>query len=261
MHQHVKAKKHLGQHFLTDENIAKNIVDALLEKDQSTTIIEVGPGTGVLTQHLILDCKNFFALDVDRESVEFLKNKYPNEQDKILLADFLETDLAVLAGNKYNVIGNFPYNISSQIMFKVLENKDEVNIVVGMFQREVALRLAEKPGSKVYGILSVLLQAFYDIEYLFTVNENVFNPPPKVKSAVIRLTRNQVKKLDCDEVLFKKIIKTTFNQRRKTIRNSIRTLFNDNTIRHPLFDKRPEQLSVEQFVELTKFVQDNVSLD
>ena len=261
MHQHVKAKKHLGQHFLTDENIAKNIVDALLEKDQSTTIIEVGPGTGVLTQHLILDCKNFFALDVDRESVEFLKNKNPNEPDKILLADFLETDLAVLAGNKYNVIGNFPYNISSQIMFKVLENKDEVNIVVGMFQREVALRLAEKPGSKVYGILSVLLQAFYDIEYLFTVNENVFNPPPKVKSAVIRLTRNQVKKLDCDEVLFKKIIKTTFNQRRKTIRNSIRTLFNDNTIRHPLFDKRPEQLSVEQFVELTKFVQDNVSLD
>ena len=261
MHQHVKAKKHLGQHFLTDENIAKNIVDALLEKDQSTTIIEVGPGTGVLTQHLILDCKNFFALDVDRESVEFLKSKYPNEQDKILLADFLETDLAVLAGNKYNVIGNFPYNISSQIMFKVLENKDDVNIVVGMFQREVALRLAEKPGSKVYGILSVLLQAFYDIEYLFTVNENVFNPPPKVKSAVIRLTRNQVKKLDCDEVLFKKIIKTTFNQRRKTIRNSIRTLFNDNTIRHPLFDKRPEQLSVEQFVELTKFVQDNVSLD
>jgi 16S rRNA (adenine1518-N6/adenine1519-N6)-dimethyltransferase len=261
MHQHVKAKKHLGQHFLTDENIAKNIVDALLEKDQSTTIIEVGPGTGVLTQHLILDCKNFFALDLDRESVEFLKNKYPNEQDKILLADFLETDLAVLAGNKYNVIGNFPYNISSQIMFKVLENKDEVNIVVGMFQREVALRLAEKPGSKVYGILSVLLQAFYDIEYLFTVNENVFNPPPKVKSAVIRLTRNQVKKLDCDEVLFKKIIKTTFNQRRKTIRNSIRILFNDNTIRHPLFDKRPEQLSVEQFVELTKFVQDNVSAD
>jgi 16S rRNA (adenine1518-N6/adenine1519-N6)-dimethyltransferase len=259
MHQHVKAKKHLGQHFLTDENIAKNIVDALLEKDQSTTIIEVGPGTGVLTQHLILNRKHFFALDVDSESVDFLKNKYPNEQDKILLADFLEIDLAALAGNKYNVIGNFPYNISSQIMFKVLENKDDVNIVVGMFQREVALRLAEKPGSKVYGILSVLLQAFYDIEYLFTVNENVFNPPPKVKSAVIRLTRNQVKKLDCDEVLFKKIIKTTFNQRRKTIRNSIRTLFNDNAIRHPLFDKRPEQLSVAQFVELTKFVQDSIS--
>jgi 16S rRNA (adenine1518-N6/adenine1519-N6)-dimethyltransferase len=261
MHQHVKAKKHLGQHFLTDENIAKNVVDALLEKDSNTPIIEVGPGTGVLTQHLILNRKHFFALDVDRESVEFLKNKYPNEQQNVLLTDFLETDLKALAGNKYNVIGNFPYNISSQIMFKVLENKDEVNIVVGMFQREVALRLAEKPGSKVYGILSVLLQAFYDIEYLFTVNENVFNPPPKVKSAVIRLTRNQVKKLDCDEVLFKKIIKTTFNQRRKTIRNSIRTLFNDNAIRHPLFDKRPEQLSVEQFVELTRFVEDNVNID
>ena len=258
MHHYVKAKKHLGQHFLTDETIAKNIVDALLEKDKTTAIIEVGPGTGVLTQHLITNQEKFLALDVDTESVAFLKNKYPAQADKVLLADFLETDLHTLVGTKYNVIGNFPYNISSQIMFKVLENKNDVDYVVGMFQREVALRLAEKPGSKVYGILSVLLQAFYDIEYLFTVNENVFNPPPKVKSAVIRLTRNTVQKLDCDEVLFKKVVKTAFNQRRKTIRNSVRSLFNNNEIRFPLLDKRPEQLSVAQFVELTKFIQENM---
>jgi len=257
MQQPVRAKKHLGQHFLNDENIARNIVDALLEKDKTTTIIEVGPGTGVLTQHLILETEKFFALDVDTESVAFLKEKYPAQKDKVLLSDFLETDLIKLAGNKFNVIGNFPYNISSQIMFKVLDHKNEVDLVVGMFQKEVAMRLAEKPGSKVYGILSVLLQAYYDIEYLFTVHENAFTPPPKVKSAVIRLTRNSVQKLDCDEVLFKKIIKTTFNQRRKTIRNSIRTLFNNNELRYPLLDKRPEQLSVSQFVELTKFVAEN----
>jgi 16S rRNA (adenine1518-N6/adenine1519-N6)-dimethyltransferase len=256
MTQHqVRAKKHLGQHFLNDQNIAKSIVDALLEKDKVTAVIEVGPGTGVLTQFLINDVENYIALDVDAESVSYLKEKYPEKKEKIKLADFLETDLNKLVGDKFNVIGNFPYNISSQIMFKVLEHKEEVNIVVGMFQKEVAMRLAEKPGSKVYGILSVLLQAFYNIEYLFTVNENVFTPPPKVKSAVIRLTRNEVIQLDCDEVLFKQVVKTTFNQRRKTIRNSIRTLFNNNEIRHPLLDKRPEQLSVAQFVELTKFVQ------
>lgn len=257
MQHPVKAKKHLGQHFLNDENIAKNIVDALLEKDDRTPIIEIGPGTGVLTQHLIQKINPFFALDVDQESVEFLKNKYPEQKEKVLLCDFLEADLIKLAGNRFNVIGNFPYNISSQIMFKVLEHKNEIPFVVGMFQKEVAQRLAEKPGSKVYGILSVLLQAYYDIEYLFTVHENAFTPPPKVKSAVIRLTRNQVDKLDCDEVLFKKIVKTAFNQRRKTIRNSIRSLFNNNEIRHPLLDKRPEQLSVAQFVELTKFVEEH----
>lgn len=257
----VRAKKHLGQHFLTDENIARNTVDALLEKDRTSTIIEVGPGTGVLTQFLINELPGFFALDVDTESVDYLKTKYPEKKDQILFADFLETDLSTVAGTKYNVIGNFPYNISSQIMFKVLENKDQVDYVVGMFQREVALRIAEKPGSKVYGILSVLLQAFYDIEYLFTVNANVFNPPPKVQSAVIRLTRNNVQKLDCDEALFKRIIKTTFNQRRKTIRNSIRSLYNNNAVTHPLFDKRPEQLSVAQFVELTQFVQEKLPLD
>ncbi|MBA2610711.1 MAG: 16S rRNA (adenine(1518)-N(6)/adenine(1519)-N(6))-dimethyltransferase RsmA [Bacteroidetes bacterium] len=260
MTQPVRAKKHLGQHFLNDENIARNTVNALLEKDRTSFIVEVGPGTGVLTQFLINDVDNFLAMDVDAESVEYLKTKYPEKKEKIVLADFLETDLQRLAGQKFNVVGNFPYNISSQIMFKVLENKNSVDYVVGMFQKEVAMRLAEKPGSKVYGILSVLLQAFYDIEYLFTVHENVFSPPPKVKSAVIRLTRNSVQKLDCDEDLFKKVVKTTFNQRRKTIRNSVRTLFNNNELRHPLLDKRPEQLSVEQFVALTKFVQEQSEL-
>lgn len=254
--QPVRAKKHLGQHFLNDENIARDTVGALLEKDKTSFIIEVGPGTGVLTQFLINDVENFLAMDVDGESVDYLKLKYPEKKDKIILSDFLEADLQKLAGQKFNVVGNFPYNISSQIMFKVLENKNSVDYVVGMFQKEVAMRLAEKPGSKVYGILSVLLQAYYDIEYLFTVHENVFTPPPKVKSAVIRLTRNSVQNLDCDEVLFKKIVKTTFNQRRKTIRNSVRTLFNNNELRHPLLDKRPEQLSVAQFVELTKFVEE-----
>ncbi|MBL7912293.1 MAG: 16S rRNA (adenine(1518)-N(6)/adenine(1519)-N(6))-dimethyltransferase RsmA [Bacteroidia bacterium] len=260
MAQPVRAKKHLGQHFLNDENIARNTVNALLEKDKTSFIIEVGPGTGVLTQFLINDVENFLAMDVDGESVDYLKTKYPEKKDKIILADFLETDLQKLAGQKFNVVGNFPYNISSQIMFKVLENKNSVDYVVGMFQKEVAMRLAEKPGSKVYGILSVLLQAFYEIDYLFTVHENVFSPPPKVKSAVIRLTRNNVQKLDCDEDLFKKVVKTTFNQRRKTIRNSVRTLFNNNELRHPLLDKRPEQLSVAQFVELTKFVQEQAEL-
>lgn len=255
--QPVRAKKHLGQHFLNDENIARNTVSALLEKDKTSFIIEVGPGTGVLTQFLINDVENFLAMDVDSESVDYLKTKYPEKKDKIILSDFLEADLQKLVGQKFNVVGNFPYNISSQIMFKVLDNKNSVDYVVGMFQKEVAMRLAEKPGSKVYGILSVLLQAFYDIEYLFTVHENVFTPPPKVKSAVIRLTRNSVQKLDCDEVLFKKVVKTTFNQRRKTIRNSVRTLFNNNELRHPLLDKRPEQLSVAQFVELTKFVEEH----
>lgn len=254
--QPVRAKKHLGQHFLNDENIARDTVGAILEKDKTSFIIEVGPGTGVLTQFLINDVENFLAMDVDGESVDYLKLKYPEKKDKIILSDFLEADLLKLAGQKFNVVGNFPYNISSQIMFKVLENKNSVDYVVGMFQKEVAMRLAEKPGSKVYGILSVLLQAYYDIEYLFTVHENVFTPPPKVKSAVIRLTRNSVQNLDCDEVLFKKIVKTTFNQRRKTIRNSVRTLFNNNELRHPLLDKRPEQLSVAQFVELTKFVEE-----
>jgi 16S rRNA (adenine1518-N6/adenine1519-N6)-dimethyltransferase len=256
MTQPIRAKKHLGQHFLVDETIARNIVDAMLDQNSSSALIEVGPGTGVLTKHLI-ERADFFALDVDRDSVPFLKEKYPQFAEKIIEADFLKADLDKIVGNKkFNVIGNFPYNISSQIMFKVLEHKDKVDVVVGMFQKEVAERLAEKPGSKVYGILSVLLQAFYEIEYLFTVHENVFSPPPKVKSAVIRLKRNVVKNLNCDEVLFKTVVKTAFNQRRKTIRNSVKSMLKPNAdTSNYLFDKRPEQLSVEQFVELTKLIE------
>ncbi len=177
------------------------------------------------------------------------------------MADFLEKDLSTLIKGNYNVIGNFPYNISSQIMFKVLEEKNKVHYVVGMFQKEVAERLAEKPGSKTYGILSVLLQAFYEIEYLFTVPANVFVPPPKVQSAVIRLTRNAVQHLECNEVLFKQVVKTTFNQRRKTIRNSLRSLFYQSGFEHPLLEKRPEQLSVAQFVELTQLIESHAAAD
>ncbi|MGZ3884097.1 MAG: 16S rRNA (adenine(1518)-N(6)/adenine(1519)-N(6))-dimethyltransferase RsmA [Bacteroidia bacterium] len=258
MYHPIRAKKKLGQHFLNDEAIAKKIVDALLETDRQATVIEIGPGTGVLTKFLIQENVNFLALDVDAESVDYLKANYPTHSKQFLLSDFLEADIKNIVTGKFNVIGNFPYNISSQIMFKVLEHRNEVDAVVGMFQKEVAERLAEKPGSKTYGILSVLLQAFYDIEYLFTVHENVFTPPPKVKSAVIRLKRNLRKELDCNEELFVKVIKATFNQRRKTIRNSIRAVTTiDDAKLTPLFQKRPEQLSVEQFVELTKFVEEN----
>ncbi len=259
MQHQVKAKKHLGQHFLNDTTIAKQIVDALLEKDKTTPIIEVGPGTGVLTQYIINEVENFVALDVDKESIEFLKNTYPTKKEKIIEADFLNTDIEKLVGKKFNVIGNFPYNISSQIMFKVLEHKHDVNIVVGMFQKEVAERLAEKPGSRTYGILSVFLQAFYTIEYLFTVNENVFTPPPKVKSAVIRIIRNDRQHLNCDEKLFFRVVKTCFNQRRKMIRNSIMPLLENRELTHPFYEKRPEQLSVEQFEELTLFVEKNIT--
>jgi 16S rRNA (adenine1518-N6/adenine1519-N6)-dimethyltransferase len=258
MQHQVKAKKHLGQHFLNDTNIAKKIVEALLEKDNQTPIIEIGPGTGVLTQYLINDVDNFFALDVDTDSIAYLKATYPLKQQKIIEGDFLKIDIEKLAGEKFNVIGNFPYNISSQIMFKVLEHKHDVNIVVGMFQKEVAERMAEKPGTKTYGILSVLLQAFYDIEYLFTVGPEVFTPPPKVKSAVIRLIRNERKELSCDEKLFFRVVKTCFNQRRKMIRNSVQPLLGNRDLTHPYFEKRPEQLSVEQFIELTDFVQENM---
>ncbi len=253
----VRAKKHLGQHFLRDEDIARQIVNSLLEVNGGTKVVEVGAGTGVLTKYLFEELKtNFLALDVDRDSIAYLKEHYPKHASQVILADFLEADLKKIIPGKFNVIGNFPYNISSQILFKALEHRDQINCVVGMFQKEVAQRIAEKPGTKVYGIISVLLQAFYTIEYLFTVNENVFVPPPKVKSAVIRLRRNETQKLNCDEELFTKIVKTTFNQRRKTIRNSIRPIINipDNELPSVL-TKRPEQLSVDQFVELTKFVE------
>lgn len=259
MHHPVRAKKQLGQHFLNDASIARRTVDALLETDRKTPVIEVGPGTGMLTQFLIEEKMDFFALDVDAESVAYLKQHYPQQADRFLLTDFLETDLSKIVHGKFNVIGNFPYNISSQIMFRVLENRNKVDVAVGMFQKEVAERLAEKPGSKTYGILSVLLQAYYDIDYLFTVHENVFTPPPKVKSAVIRLKRNARQELGCNEELFTKVVKTTFNQRRKTIRNSIRPVLSiDDSLLTPMFTKRPEQLSVEQFIELTQFVESHL---
>ncbi len=258
----IRAKKNLGQHFLNDENIAKKIVDSLLDVDRNTTAVEIGPGTGVLTKYLAVELKdNFWALDIDTDSVPYLKQHYPEIADHILLEDFLEFDMKKIVPGKFNIIGNFPYNISSQILFKALDHRHDVVVVVGMFQREVALRLAEKPGSKTYGIISVLLQTYYDIEYLFTVNESVFTPPPKVKSAVIRLTRNKRHTLSCNEDLFTKVVKTTFNQRRKQIRNSIRPIITipDEELT-PIFTKRPEQLSVEEFIALTDFVESKMQL-
>jgi len=251
--QPIKAKKHLGQHFLHDLNIAQKIVKSLPETEEA--VIEIGPGTGVLTQYLI-DKENFKAFDIDRESIDFLKEKYPQHAHKISFQDFLEADLnTIIAEKYYNIIGNFPYNISTQIMFKVLDHRNNINYVVGMFQREVAQRIAEKPGSKTYGILSVLLQAFYKIEYLFTVHEQVFTPPPKVKSAVIRLTRNATHSLNCNEDLFFKVVKASFNQRRKTVRNSVKSLSGNHTIDSVYLDKRAEQLSVNEFVELTNAIE------
>jgi 16S rRNA (adenine1518-N6/adenine1519-N6)-dimethyltransferase len=250
----VKAKKHLGQHFLKNEEIAKNIVDALLQST-NLPLLEIGPGTGVLTKHVI-EKEKFFAVDIDTESIEYLKKAYQKHEAKILYGDFLKMGMDNLFPEKFAIIGNFPYNISSQIMFKVLDYRNKIDVVVGMFQKEVAERMAEKPGTKTYGILSVLLQAFYDIEYLFTVEPNAFNPPPKVKSAVIRLTRNKTEKLDCDEKLFKAIVKSTFNQRRKMVRNGVKSFIKDESIMsHKFFTMRPEQLSVAQFVELTQIIE------
>jgi len=256
MAQPVKAKKHLGQHFLCDENIAQKIVEALLQFNSTQTVIEIGPGTGVLTKYLIPELRErFYALDIDTESIDYLKQHYPEQASHVLFADFLEYDLhSIVQQGHFNIIGNFPYNISTQIMFRVLEHRHQVDVVVGMFQKEVAQRIAEKPGSKTYGILSVLLQAYYDIEYLFTVHEHVFSPPPKVKSAVIRLRRNNVAQLPCDESLFTKVVKTAFNQRRKTLRNALKPLTGANAIDHPFMELRAERLSVNDFIELTNLV-------
>lgn len=261
----VRAKKHLGQHFLTDLNIAQRIAEALQPAaGGAQCVLEVGPGMGVLTQFLLPEYGDLLAVaEIDTESVIYLREHYPALH--IVEGDFLQMDLATMYADRggVKVIGNFPYNISSQIFFKVLDYKDLVPEVVGMLQKEVAVRLAAAPGGKEYGILSVLLQAYYDIEYLFTVPPGVFNPPPKVQSAVIRLTRNGVSHLDCDEALFKKIIKATFNQRRKTIRNSLNSAFPEvreavamgRVEPHPFFGLRPETLSVAQFVQLTEWVQ------
>lgn len=252
----VKAKKHLGQHFLTDLSIAKNIVDALSQTDKYNKVVEVGPGMGVLTQFLI-EHKEYetFPVDIDRESIGYLVEKYPTLKGNIIYGDFLKMDLNELIANEsFAVIGNFPYNISTQILFKVLDHKDKIPEVVGMFQKEVAERFASKPGSKVYGITSVLLQAFYNVEYLFTVGPEVFDPPPKVQSAVIRFVRNDKNSLNCDEKRFKSIVKMAFGQRRKMMRKSLKSLLNDNIKDLEVFTKRPEQLSVQEFVELTNML-------
>lgn len=249
----VRAKKYLGQHFLTDENIARKIIGSSHMKFRN--VLEVGPGMGILTKFLLQNPDiNLKVVEIDVESVQYLKEKFPELSDKIIHADFLELNLDEIYDSPYSIIGNFPYNISSQILFKVLEYRNRVHEVVGMFQKEVAQRVASPPGSKEYGILSVLLQAFYDIEYLFSVNANVFSPPPNVKSGVIRLTRNQVSALPCDEKLFFKIVKTAFNQRRKMLRNGLREYIPENIRDNPVFDKRAEQLAVDDFIALTKML-------
>lgn len=257
--QKVRPKKALGQHFLTDQSIAQRIA-ATLDDYKDFPVIEVGPGMGVLTQYLLREGHDVKVAEIDGESILWLRSNFPAlaAEGRIIEGDFLRMNLnLIIPGNEpFCVIGNYPYNISSQIFFHVLEYKDRVICCSGMLQREVAERLAAPPGTKARGILSVLLQAWYDVEYLFTVSENVFNPPPKVKSGVIKMTRNNVKCLRCDEKLFKTVVKTSFGQRRKTLRNSIKGLLpKDSRLpEHPLFAMRPEQLSVEQFIELTNLI-------
>lgn len=249
----VRAKKFLGQHFLTDEGIAKRIVDSL--SPEVSRLLEIGPGMGVLTKYLINRAdKDFHVIEIDRESVAYLHDHYPTLD--VVEGDFLKQDLSALFHDTYAIIGNFPYNISSQILFRVFDNRNQVSEVVGMFQKEVAERVAAGPGSKTYGILSVLLSAFYNIEYLFTVQEHVFNPPPKVKSAVIRLKRNDIAELECDERLFVQVVKAGFNQRRKTLRNALRSAnLPVDTVPETILAKRAEQLSVDEFITLTKTIQ------
>ena len=250
----VRAKKHLGQHFLTDKNIAAKIVASLRPaENQYTQVLEVGPGMGILSDFLLQNSElQTYLIDIDTESYEFLQKKYPALDQRLINADFLEMDFSKVFAGRFGIIGNFPYNISSQILFKVLDSRQQVVEVVGMFQKEVAERCASKPGSKEYGILSVFLQAYYKVEYLFTVKAGVFNPPPKVLSAVIRLTRNETAELDCDEKLFWQVVKAGFNQRRKTLRNAVSSLINKEKMTdEPLLDLRAERLSVGDFVNLT----------
>lgn len=251
----VRAKKNLGQHFLKDKNIAQKIVDSL-RAENVNKVLEIGPGMGVLTQFLLQN-QSFetSAVEIDRESVEYLNLHFPELKERIISHDFLKLNLNDYFQEPFAIIGNFPYNISTQIFFKVLEHRNQIPEVVGMLQKEVAERLAAPPGSKTYGILSVFLQAYYNIEYLFTVDQDQFIPAPKVKGGVIRLTRNRAEHLDCDEKLFKGIVKMAFNQRRKTMRNSLQTMIhNDELKANPIFDKRPEQLGVAEFVRLTQLV-------
>jgi 16S rRNA (adenine1518-N6/adenine1519-N6)-dimethyltransferase len=251
----VRAKKHLGQHFLTDLNIAKRIADSM-DTGNVKNVLEIGPGMGVLTQFLVQQPNlNLKVIELDTESVDYLQKHYPMLEGRIISADFLRFNVTGLFEGPFTLIGNFPYNISSQILFKMLENRNQIPQLVGMFQKEVAERVAAPPGNKTYGILSVLLQAFYHIEYLFTVHEHVFSPPPKVKSGVIRLIRNTTTNLGCNEALFFRVVKTGFNQRRKTLSNSLKPILGAVKHTDAIFSKRPEQLSVGEFVKLTNLVE------
>jgi len=263
----VKAKKHLGQHFLTDETIAQKIADSLSENGYDE-VLEIGPGMGVLTKYLLQKKSKITVFEIDRESVEYLKETFPKEhfqlntskeKFEIIEGDFLKKNLnEIFKGQQVAIIGNFPYNISSQILFKAIENRAIIPEFSGMFQKEVALRIAEKEGSKIYGILSVLSQAFYDVEYLFTVPPSVFNPPPKVDSGVIRLIRKENFTLPVDEKLFFSVVKTAFNQRRKMLRSSLKSFnISDSLKEDPIFAKRPEQLSVQEFIFLTQKIANN----
>ena len=249
----VKAKKHLGQHFLTDESIAQQIADCMSFSGYKKTL-EIGPGMGVLTKYLLEKPTETFVVEIDTESVAYLETHYLNLAKNIISKDVLKYDLKEVFGEEeFAIIGNFPYNISSQIVFKALEMRNQIPEFAGMFQKEVAQRICEKKGSKVYGILSVLTQAFYDAEYLFTVPPTVFNPPPKVDSGVLILKRKENFKLDCNEKMFFQVVKTAFNQRRKTLRNSLKSYaFSESLKEDSIFDLRPEQLSVDQFVEITQ---------
>lgn len=268
----VKPKKNLGQHFLTDLSIASRIADTV-DAYPDIPVLEVGPGMGVMTQYLVEKPRDLKVVEIDRESVEYLKHtlfseETPTGSSPIIEGDFLRMDLnQVFDGRQFVLTGNYPYDISSQIFFKMLDNKELIPCCTGMIQREVALRIASEPGTKAYGILSVLIQAWYDVEYLFTVDEHVFNPPPKVKSAVIRMTRNTVTDLGCDEQLFKRLVKTVFNQRRKMLRVSLKQMFTNDIQPHPGFyehdimTRRPEQLTIQQFVELTNMVAGELGME
>ena len=252
----VKAKKHLGQHFLKDESIAKDIADTLNLKGYND-VLEIGPGMGVFTKYLLDKSVDTYVIEIDTESVTYLDENYPKLKDRIISKDFLKYNINdIFEGRQFAIIGNFPYNISTQIVFRALEYRSQIPEFAGMFQKEVAQRICEKKGTKAYGILSVLVQAFYDAEYLFTVDENVFIPPPKVKSGVLRLRRKEDYSLPCSEKLFFTVVKTAFQQRRKTLRNSLKTLNLSDSLREDeVFNLRPEQLNVEQFIELTQKIE------
>lgn len=249
----VKAKKHLGQHFLIDQNISRKIAQQFGEHRGCKRVLEIGPGMGALTKHLLENHEHeVWVMDVDTESIAYLHSHFPALEGRILEADFIKTNLSAIFGDEpFAVVGNFPYNISSQILFRCLDYRNQIPEIMGMFQKEVAERVAEKPGSKAYGIISVLLQTFYDISYCFTVDEHVFDPPPKVKSGVIRLTRNDRDVLPCDEKKFIQVVKACFNQRRKMIRNSVKPFLHGKPFEHRFLTERPEQLSVADFIELT----------